>query len=98
LNQYFNPAAFKINAPGTFGTSARDILRAPRRDNIDMLIAKNIPFHNAYRLQLRWELFNATNTPVYGAPTADPSSSADGQIVSTAGAARVMQFGAKFAF
>ena len=98
LQQYFNPAAFAINAPGTFGDSGRNILRAPRRDNIDMVLAKNFAFGDAYRLQFRWEMFNATNTPAFGAPTADPSSSADGQIVSTINAARIMQFGAKFNF
>lgn len=98
LQQYFNPAAFKINAPGTFGTSGRNILRAPRRDDIDMMLAKNFPFRDQYQIQLRWEMFNATNTPVFAAPTADPSSSADGQIVSTAGSPRIMQFGAKLNF
>jgi hypothetical protein len=98
LQQYFNPAAFTINAPGTFGTSARNILRAPRRDNIDMMLAKNFPFGDAYKLQFRWEMFNATNTPAFAAPTADPSSSAEGQITGTVNAARIMQFGAKFAF
>ncbi len=29
LNEWFNTAAFTFNAPGTFGTSGRDILRAP---------------------------------------------------------------------
>lgn len=98
LQQYFNTAAFKINAPGTFGDSGRNILRAPRRSNLDLNLAKNFRFGEAYRLQFRWEMFNATNTPAFGAPTADPSSSADGQIVSTINSPRIMQFGAKFNF
>ncbi|AXC15842.1 Oar protein [Acidisarcina polymorpha] len=98
LQQYFNPAAFAINAPGTFGTSGRNLLRAPRRDNIDMMLAKNFRFGEVDNLQFRWEMFNATNTPAFGAPTADPSSSAEGQIVSTINSARIMQFGAKFNF
>ena len=98
LNHYFNTAAFVPNAAGTFGTSGRNILRTPRQSNLDMMIAKNFPFRDEYRIQLRWEMFNATNTPVYAAPTADPSSTSNGQIVSTAGSPRIMQFGAKFNF
>jgi len=95
LLHYFNPAAFKVNAPGTFGNSARNLLRGPAKDNLDFMLAKNFPFKERYRVQFRWEMFNATNTPVFGTPIADPSQPSDGQITSTAGPPRIMQFAFK---
>ena len=94
LQQYFNPAAFTPNAAGTFGDSPRNVLAGPGNNNLDLALMKNIPFHDRYRLQLRWEAFNALNRTHFGLPQNDPSAGAFGQIVS-AGPARVMQLGAK---
>jgi hypothetical protein len=94
LQQYFNPAAFTTNAPGTFGNSPRNVLAGPGNNNVDLSIAKNIPFRERYKFQLRWEMFNAFNRTHFGLPQNDPSSDSFGEIVS-AGPARVMQLGAK---
>lgn len=98
LNQYFNPAAFKPNAPGTFGNSAKNLMRGPRDTNLDLAIAKNFPFAERYRLQFRAEMYNATNTPFFSNPNTDPTGSNFGQITSTRGNPRIMQFGTKFSF
>jgi hypothetical protein len=106
LQQYFNPAAFQPNAPGTFGDSARNIFEAPRLNNIDMGIFKNIPFKERYSLQLRLEMFNAFNYVQFAAPGTDPSNPISfGVITNQAakgegvpGSNRVMQLGAKITF
>jgi hypothetical protein len=61
-----------------------------------MMFAKNIPFKERYKVQFRWEMFNALNTPVFSTPTADPSSPAFGEIVSSASTPRIMQVALKF--
>jgi len=97
LNQYFNPAAFKTNAAGTFGNSARNLLRGPANDNLDLAFAKDFPFDKEqYRFQFRWEMYNATNTPFFGTPDNNPSDGNFGKITGTQGNPRIMQFALKF--
>jgi hypothetical protein len=96
LTHYFNPAAFTFNAPGTWGTSARNLLVGPPFRNLDFLLAKNIPFKERYRVQFRWEMFNATNTPSFGTPDTNPS---DGVLFGTISGSnlppRIMQLALK---
>jgi hypothetical protein len=94
LNQYFNPAAFTSNAPGTFGNSPRNVLAGQGYNNVDLAFAKNIPFGERFKAQLRWEMFNAFNRTHFGLPDNDPSSGTFGQIFN-ADPARIMQFGFK---
>ena len=97
VQQYFNPAAFTQNAPGTFGSSAKNLLRGPSHDNLDVAIAKNFPFINEqHYFQFRWEMFNATNTPWFGSPDTGPTDSNFGQITGLQGSPRIMQFALKF--
>jgi len=73
LAHYFNAAAFTYNAPGTWGNSARNLMVGPPFRNLDFMLAKNVPFKERYRVQFRWEMFNATNTPSFGTPDTNPS-------------------------
>jgi hypothetical protein len=99
LNQYFNPAAFAINAPGTFGDSGRNILKGPGTNTADMGIDKNWLIHEKYAIQFRWEMFNAFNHPSFGIPNNDPSSGNTGQITSIGVTPpRVMQGALKVTF
>ena len=99
LYQYFNPAAFAINAPGTFGDSPRNLLQSPGTNTADIGIDKNWEMHERYRLQFRWEMFNAFNRPSFGIPNNDPSSGNFGQITSIGVTPpRVMQGALKLTF
>jgi hypothetical protein len=98
LVHYFNPAAFKPNAVGTWGDSARNLLKGPPFRNLDFMLAKNIPIADRYRLQFRWEMFNATNTPSFGLPDNDPSSGTFGMISSSMLPPRIMQLALKLAW
>lgn len=61
-----NPNAQFIQAQiGAYANSARNILRTPGINNIDMTIAKNIAFRERYSAQLRADMFNAINHPQY---------------------------------
>jgi hypothetical protein len=98
LTHYFNPAAFTINAPGTFGTSGRNILQGPGINTADAAIIKNWQFER-YGLQFRWEMFNAFNHASFGLPNSDPSSGNFGQITAIGPIApRVMQGALKVSF
>lgn len=97
LQRYFNTAAFVTNRPGTFGNTGRNILPGPAYSVWDMGISKNWRFQERYRVQFRWEMFNAFNTPSFGLPNSNPTSTAYGRITSRGPVpARVMQAAMKF--
>ena len=99
INQYFNPAAFQVNAPGTFGNSPRNLFQAPGTNTADVGIDKDWQIQEKYDIQFRWEMFNAFNRPSFGIPNNDPSSSNFGQITNIGVTPpRVMQGALKFSF
>jgi hypothetical protein len=98
LNQYFNTAAFTANPPGTFGNTARNLLRNPQFNNVDLSIMKNFPFHERYRFQFRWEMFNAFNRTWFAQPDNTVGDLNFGRITSDLKTPRVMQGALKFYF
>lgn len=64
--------------------------------NMDMGIMRNFPFKERYKLQFRWEMFNAFNTPHFGLPNNNPTSTTFGSITGLASAPRIMQAALKF--
>jgi len=76
--QYFNPAAFITRHDGTFGDSGRNMMQGPPGFNIDTALMKNWSILERYRLQLRFEFFNATNHPIMGNPSANPGDAGGG--------------------
>ena len=100
LNEYFNTAAFTVNAVGTYGTSGRNIIKSPAVASADAAIMKNWEIQDRYHLQFRWEMFNAFNHPSFGSPGNDPSAPTTyGKILTTGYIpSRVMQGGLKLTF
>ena len=97
--QWLNPAAFAVPAPGTFGNLGRDTLRSDRFKNLDLSLFKQFPITESKRLEFRFETFNLTNTPVWGVPDVNISDGNKfGTISSTANTARQLQFGLKLYF
>jgi Carboxypeptidase regulatory-like domain len=96
--QFFNTAAFVTNAIGQFGNAGRNLLTGPSYADVDTGIFKNIRFTERFSFQFRTEIFNLFNHPNFGPPVVTESSPAFGQIQSTVGTAREIQFGGKFIF
>jgi len=97
--EYWNTAAFTDNAVNTFGNSGRNLFRGPYLNYDDSQIAKNISYHERYKLQLRFELFNTFNHVSWGNPDNNPDSGTKGQINGEGPVApRVCQASAKFYF
>jgi hypothetical protein len=97
LHQWFNTAAFRTNAIGTFGNTGRNILRGPGLGNVDASLLKYFSITEKTRLQFRAEAFNLFNRANFNNPTANVSSPTNGQILS-AGPARVLQLALKVQF
>jgi hypothetical protein len=95
--QYFNQAAFAVNALGTFGTSGRNILRGPGMQVVNFSAFKNFALTEKLRFQFRCEAFNFFNRANFLRPNATVSNVNYGRILA-AQDPRVIQFGAKLTF
>jgi hypothetical protein len=62
-----NNALFPDPTPGTFGTSARNVVNAPGIENFVLGLYKNTDITEHARFQLRFEAFNAFNHPQFNA-------------------------------
>ncbi|GGH17124.1 TonB-dependent receptor [Silvibacterium dinghuense] len=99
LNSYFNTAAFTNNAYGTPGNSQKFSIQEAPIETADLAVLKNWTIRQQYKLQFRWEAFNALNHPSFGQPDSNPGDSNFGQITSIGNVApRVMQGALKFTF
>jgi hypothetical protein len=101
-NQYFNPSAFILPVPGTYGNIGRNVLVGPGLATMDLSIAKNTAISERVRAQFRAEFFNIFNRANFETPNAvvftsatSTSSPAAGVITSTATTSRQIQFGLK---
>ena len=99
LNRYFDTSAFSLPAPYTFGNVSRTLpdVRAPGQVNFDFSLLKNTKITERTALQFRAEAFNALNNTNFGVPGQSIGSPTAG-VISTAGAARIVQLGLKFLF
>ncbi|MGI9070825.1 MAG: carboxypeptidase regulatory-like domain-containing protein [Bryobacteraceae bacterium] len=69
IAEYFNTNAFVLQAPGTFGNAARNVVRGPGINNLDFSVFKNFFLprflgqsgDEGPRLQFRGEFFNVLN-------------------------------------
>jgi hypothetical protein len=107
LNQIYQ--SFRNAYPGEIGP--RNYLRFPGYVDIDLGLSKSwkMPWHEGHELQVRWDVFNVTNTqkltgiadfaiaqdPALNQLSAPPDWSNFTQIQ---GAPRVMQLGARYSF
>ena len=99
IEGWFNPAAFAVPAPFTFGNSARNMLFGPGQRIIDMSVLKDFKFGENHAIQFRAEAFNMPNHPSFGNPSTNLSIPASvGKIRGTSVGPRAIQFGLKFIY
>jgi hypothetical protein len=97
VSRWFNTAAFSTAPAFTLGSASRNPVRGPGYRNLDLALIRRVPVWSGNVLELRAEVFNATNTPPLGPPNGTFGSAAFGTIT-TAGDPRVIQLAAKFIF
>jgi hypothetical protein len=98
LAQYFNIAMF-MNATGQYGSAGRNILIGPGLAKVDASLGKKIPlWSERYKLEVRWDVFNATNRANFGQPGNSLAATANFGRITSAGAGRVMQLALRFEF
>lgn len=100
INEWFNPAAFAQPANFTFGNLGMTYtpIRQDWTRDLDFSLFKNFSLTERFKLQLRGEAFNITNTPIFGAPDTAVGSSSFGVIGYQANSPRVVQLALKLLF
>jgi hypothetical protein len=103
--EWINPAAFSVPAPGTFGNLGRNTFRAPGISQLDLGLAKDVSLSEHVHLRFRADAFNLLNRAQYGAPNANLSQVNFGVITTTIssyatgrGTPREFQLSAKMSF
>jgi hypothetical protein len=101
LGEWFNTACYTPPGPYQFGNEPRvdPNLRAQGIDSTDFSIAKDIPFHDRYRVDIRAEFFNLFNWTQFAQPNNQADNPASfGQVYSQANQPRLIQFSGRFTF
>ncbi len=101
--QWFNPAAFILPTPGTYGNLGRATLTGPGLADVDFSLFKNTGITEKTNLQFRAEFFNILNRSNFGPPNTTVFSGASvspsaGLITTTATFPRQIQLGLKLIF
>jgi hypothetical protein len=95
--RWFNTDAFAVAPPFTLGSSSRNPVRGPGFRTLDLAVIRRIAIRGDRALELRGEVFNATNTAAFGNPNGVFGTPAFGTITS-AGDPRVIQLAVKVHF
>lgn len=106
-DQFFDPTAFVLPEPGTFGDLARTTIIGPGFASVDVAVTKNTQILSGDRpvdIQFRAEFFNLFNRANFDLP--DPTlfdasrqrRGAAGRITRTTTTSRQIQFGVKILF
>jgi hypothetical protein len=65
ISEWFNRNAFVEPAPGVIPNTPRNNLYGPHFQHIDLSIFKDVAITDRFKVELRAESFNLTNTPAY---------------------------------
>jgi Carboxypeptidase regulatory-like domain len=103
-SEWFNVAAFTLNAINSFGDAGRNVLTGPPLHDADVSLLKNFPVRERVTLQFRASCYNVGNTPNFGQPGNTVGASTFGVISSTRsqagdfGSSREIEFALKLIF
>jgi carboxypeptidase family protein/TonB-dependent receptor-like protein len=95
--RFFDTAAFETAPQFTIGNSSRNPVRGPGYRAGDIMLGKTFAMTERFRMEVRAEAFNLTNTPPLGPPNGSFGTTAFGTIT-TALDPRVFEFVLKLHF
>ena len=90
--------AFQKPFPNHYGNSARSVLYGPTTKDWDISLQRTFAIHEAMNFAVRFDAFNAFNTPNFSTPNASLGSSTAGQITGTVNDNRDLQLSGTFHF
>ena len=97
-SRFFNTDAFVRPPQYQIGNAGRRILIGPATSNLDLSFVKQFNFTERISLQLRAEMFNATNHPNWGNPGTTLGTAAFGIVTSNSNLPRQVQIGLKLRY
>jgi hypothetical protein len=68
VTEWFNPACFSLQTPGTLGNVGRDTIIGPGLAQLDLALIKDTKIRENIRVQFRAEAYNLFNHPQFGQP------------------------------
>jgi hypothetical protein len=93
------PCSYGVPAPNTFGTSSKGTEHAPNFKNLDASVGKHFHTTEKQYFDFRADFYNIFNHANFGPPARTMSTPTTfGQITSTIGLPRTIQFGLKYYF
>lgn len=95
---WFDTNSFAAPPVGRYGNSGAQLLYGPGFFNYDASLFRKFDFWNEKRLELRFEVFNVTNTPHWAQPKSNIDQPNFGQILSDSNDARRVQFGLRLLY
>jgi hypothetical protein len=96
--RWFDPTAYAIPAPFTFGNSARNLLFTAGDIVFDVSLIKDTKLYERALLQFRAEFFNFPNHANLGGPATNISVPSTAGRITSVGDPRQIQFGMKLRF
>lgn len=104
-DRYFDPASFRLQDLGFFGTTGRNTIIGPGLASFDMGASKRVAIREGTNVQVRLEVFNLFNRANFGQPSGNVfqaatgvASGSVGRIRNTVGTSRQIQLGLKLEF
>ncbi len=97
IARYFDPAAFRQNAAGTFGGAGRNLIEGPGEAVADLGLVKTFFLTERHKVRFRVEAFNTFNRVNLENPNGNLNAPAVGRITS-AGSPRVFQMALRYEF
>jgi hypothetical protein len=97
-SRFFDPQAFAIPEPGTFGNGGRNVIIGPGIWNVDAALTRSMRVSDTMRAQFRADFYNVFNHANFVAPpsTQNFADAADFGSLFVARSPRILQFGLKF--
>jgi len=94
---WFDIASFAAPGANRFGNAGRNSLRGPGFATYDLSLVRNFRVGERFRLELRGESYNVTNSPRWANPTNSVNNANFGQILGASGE-RELQIAARITF
>jgi hypothetical protein len=94
---WFDITAFAAPGANRFGNAGRNSLRGPGFTTYDVSMVRNLRLSEKFRLELRGEAYNISNTPRWGNPTNNVNNANFGQILAASGE-RELQIAVRLTF
>lgn len=98
VDHFFNTEAFAQPPIYTLGNAGRNVIQGPGIINVDLSLTKRFAMGGMRNLELRAEVFNAANHPIFGFPDTNLRSATYGRLTSTRIDSRQIQLALRFAF